>query len=134
MRAERVAAPLLDRPVTTSVTGKVERVERLVGRGVTRITLVDEGEHPGLRVRVSFPDRDAAAVQSGARISLRARLMPPAPAAVPGGYEFARLAWFKGIGATGRGFGEPRTHSPTTGGLWAWLDRIRGRQIGRAHV
>src|SRR3546814_6047374 len=84
-------------------------------------------------------------------ICLRARLMPPAPAAVPGGYEFARLAWFKGIGATGRGFGEPRTLSPPSGGLWAWLDRIRGRltahvqtsvgdaeggiaEIGRAHV
>ncbi|API60888.1 hypothetical protein BSL82_01660 [Tardibacter chloracetimidivorans] len=132
MRAERVAAPRLDRPVTTSVTGKVERVERLVGRGVTRITLVDEGEHPGLRVRVSFPDSDAAAVQSGARISLRARLMPPAPASVPGGYEFARLAWFKGIGATGRGFGEPRTLSPPSGGFWAWLDRVRGRLT--AHV
>src|SRR3546814_14125044 len=48
------------------------------------------------------------------------------------GYEFARLAWFKGIGATGRGFGEPRTLSPPSGGLWAWLDRIRGRLT--AHV
>src|SRR3546814_11119252 len=74
MRAERVAAPRLDRPVTTSVTGKVERVERLFGRGVTRITLVDEGEHPGLRVRVSFPDSDAAAVQSGARRSEERRV------------------------------------------------------------
>src|SRR3546814_20702355 len=97
MRAERVAAPRLDRPVTTSVTGKVERVERLVGRGVTRITLVDEGEHPGLRVRVSVHDSDAAAGQSGARISLSARWMPPAPAAVPGGYEFEGPAGVKGI-------------------------------------
>jgi competence protein ComEC len=28
--------------------------------------------------------------------------MPPAPAAVPGAYDFARAAWFQGIGATGR--------------------------------
>src|SRR3546814_384864 len=76
-----------------------EPVHRLLVDGFQMIDLKKRiKQHPGLRVRVSFPDSDAAAVQSGARISLRARLMPPAPAAVPGGYEFARLAWFKGIG------------------------------------
>ncbi|MEP9401531.1 ComEC/Rec2 family competence protein [Sphingomonas silueang] len=40
----------------------------------------------------------------GAVISLRARLMPPPDAAVPGAYDFRRVAWFQGIGATGRGF------------------------------
>ena len=28
--------------------------------------------------------------------------MPPAQMAVPGAYDFARVAWFQGIGGTGR--------------------------------
>jgi competence protein ComEC len=30
--------------------------------------------------------------------------MPPPPPSVPGAYDFARTAWFAGLGATGRGF------------------------------
>lgn len=132
-RAEWVAAPRLDRPVTTMVTGKVERVEQLAGRGLARITLVDDGLVSGLRVRVSLPTERAEAIQAGSRISFRARLMPPAPAAVPGGYDFARLAWFRGIGATGRVLGVPRlVAKPAPDGFWQWLDPIRGRLT--AHV
>ena len=34
-----------------------------------------------------------------------ARLAPPQPMALPGGYDFARDAWFRGIGAVGRSLG-----------------------------
>jgi competence protein ComEC len=44
----------------------------------------------------------------GAVVRLRARLMPPPAAAVPGAYDYARVAWFAGIGATGRGFAPVR--------------------------
>ena len=59
---------------------------------------------PG-RVRVNLAETDVpAGVVSGARIRLRARLMPPPGAAVPGAYDYARVAWFASVGATGRGF------------------------------
>ncbi|MEJ8629271.1 ComEC/Rec2 family competence protein [Sphingomonas sp. I4] len=42
--------------------------------------------------------------------------MPPAPAIAPGGYDFARAAWFQGIGATGRGFAPVTLLSPADRG------------------
>lgn len=128
-RAEMVAAPRLERPVTTVVSGRVERVERLAGRGIGRVMLVDSRSHPGLRVRVSARMDQIAKVQSGALVEIHARLMPPAPPVIPGGYDFARAAWFKGIGATGRALGAPAILAPAaeTEGFWLWLDRLRGK-------
>ncbi|MDR6786771.1 competence protein ComEC [Sphingomonas sp. BE138] len=108
-RAERVAAPVLARPAIAWMTGVVERVEPLPARKLTRVTLVVQawdGAGPApARVRVNL---DSAAVPdelgAGATIRIRARLMPPAPPAVPGAYDFARVAWFQGLGASGRGF------------------------------
>ena len=57
------------------------------------------------RVRVNLAEKDVPeGLTRGAVIRLRARLMPPPTAAVPGAYDYARVAWFAGIGATGRGF------------------------------
>ena len=108
-RAERIAAPVLVRPTIAWVTGWIERVEPLPARRLTRVTLAvlawdGKGSAP-TRVRINL---DAATtpvgLARGATIRLRARLMPPAPPAVPGAYDFARVAWFAGLGATGRGF------------------------------
>ncbi len=183
-RAERVAAPVLARPVVTTVAGRVERVEPLPARELVRLTiapqagvgrpgcderspliagsessatrrdgissvsdfcdlatvprrrsgssLVECGDKalplfrrdPGLRqgangntgnagcsralpplVRVNVAQGDLPpGITPGAVVSLRARLMPPPGAALPGAYDFARVAWFQRIGATGRGF------------------------------
>ncbi|WP_206365768.1 ComEC/Rec2 family competence protein [Sphingomonas naasensis] len=105
-RSDHVAAPVLARPAVVLVTGRVERVERLPARGMVRVTLAPQG-HADLppRIRVSLDQADAVAgIAPGAVIRLRARLMPPPDAAVPGAYDFARVAWFAGLGATGRGF------------------------------
>ncbi|WP_200911051.1 ComEC/Rec2 family competence protein [Sphingomonas sp. Leaf25] len=104
-RAERVATPVLARPAIVALTAKVERVEPLPARELVRLTL--RTDDPGLppRVRVNVAQRDLPPeVTPGAVVALRARLMPPADAAVPGAYDFRRVAWFQGIGATGRGF------------------------------
>ncbi|MFD1035062.1 ComEC/Rec2 family competence protein [Sphingomonas hankookensis] len=142
-RAERVAAPVLARPVVVAFTGDVERVEPLPARELVRLTLAPvAGSTPlsgregagvgrsamiagaasgGIRptpdpslpgrgglpplIRVNVAESDLPpGVVPGARLSLRARLMPPPSAALPGAYDFARTAWFQGIGATGRGF------------------------------
>ncbi len=44
----------------------------------------------------------------GALVELQARLMPPAPPMLPGGYDFARTAWFEGFAATGSVQGDVR--------------------------
>jgi len=44
---------------------------------------------------------DSPGLAPSARIQVKARLMPPAPPMLPGGYDFARTAWFSGLSATG---------------------------------
>lgn len=117
-RAERVAAPVLARPIVTQVLGRVTRIEPLPARRRTRLTL-SVAATPGVpaRVRVNVPDAALPpGLTSGARIALRARLMPPAPAAVPGSYDFARVAWFAGIGATGTALGPVTRIESAAGG------------------
>ncbi|HEU0044904.1 ComEC/Rec2 family competence protein [Sphingomonas sp.] len=113
-RAERVSAPVLAGPTVARFTAEVERVEPLAARGLVRLTLLTlagasdgRGRAVALppRVRVNLAQADApAGLGEGAVVTLRARLMPPPTAAVPGAYDFSRTAWFAGIGATGRGF------------------------------
>ncbi|MBO9622876.1 MAG: ComEC/Rec2 family competence protein [Sphingomonas sp.] len=105
-RAERVAAPVLARPAIVAFEGEVELVEPLPARDMVRVTLAPRaGAGLPPRVRVNLAESDAPAeLGRGAVIRLRARLMPPAPPAVPGAYDFARLAWFAGLGASGKGF------------------------------
>ncbi|MEE9433987.1 MAG: ComEC/Rec2 family competence protein [Sphingorhabdus sp.] len=93
--------------------GRVEQVEKLVARGKFRLLLAT-GEHAGLpaRLRVNLsPEQYREEFQVGAIVLLKARLMPPAGPALPGGYDFARRAWFAGIGATGTALGEVKLHS-----------------------
>lgn len=109
-RAERVAAPVLARPVVTLIEAKVERVEPLPPRGLVRLRLAPRAGSPGAdavprHLRVNLADADApAGLSAGAVIRLGVRLLPPPPPAVPAAYDYARVAWFDGIGATGRGF------------------------------
>ena len=134
-RADRVAAPVLGRPTIARFTAAVERVEPLAARGLVRLTLlVRPGATDGRgaavalppRVRVNLQDADVpAGLGVGAAVRLRARLMPPPIAAVPGAYDYARQAWFDGIGGTGRGFApvEVLTPGEGEGGLRASLSR-----------
>lgn len=115
-RAERVAAPVLVRPAVVTLRGRVERVEPLPARDLVRLRLVDLATEPGKdakrppptlppRVRVNLATADVpAGIAAGAVVRLGVRLMPPQSAGVPGAYDYARIAWFDGIGATGRGY------------------------------
>lgn len=104
--AERVAAPILARPGVYAFAAAVERVEPLPARELVRLRLrpIGAAELPG-RLRLNLAVKDfPSGVAAGAVLRLRARLVPPPPPALPGAYDFARVAWFGGIGATGRGF------------------------------
>ncbi|WP_375392872.1 ComEC/Rec2 family competence protein [uncultured Sphingomonas sp.] len=125
-RAERVAAPVLGGPALATFTADVEQVEPLAARGLVRLTLATR---PGAtddkqgavalppRVRVNVQAEDApAGLAAGAVVKLRARLMPPPGAGVPGAYDYARQAWFDGVGGTGRGFAPVTIVTPGRGG------------------
>jgi competence protein ComEC len=120
-KAERVAAPILMRPVVVTFTADVERVQQLAAKDSVRAVLspLNAPDLPK-RLRVNIANRDApAGLARGDRIQLRARLMPPPGAALPGGYDFARAAWFQQLGATGRALGrvERLSASPNGGSI-----------------
>jgi competence protein ComEC len=122
-RADSAVGQILARPVIATFEARVERIEPLPSRELVRLRLapirvVAVPERPGRRgagrdlptlpryVRVNLAEADVPkGLSRGATIRLGARLMPPPQPAVPGAYDYARVAWFDGIGGTGRGFG-----------------------------
>ncbi|HET9335670.1 MAG TPA: ComEC/Rec2 family competence protein, partial [Sphingomicrobium sp.] len=128
-RSELVAAPRLDRPLVLSFEAAVERVETRAAKGDLRLTLApQEGGLPP-RVRVSLPAEGAPEISEGALVRMKARLQPPPPMALPGSHDFARDAWFLGLGGVGRAIGPVELLSPSSaGGLDALRDRL-GRHI-----
>ena len=109
LRTDWLATPMLERPVTGTVSGFVEG--RDGRRGGFRLTLRVVGiagarlRHPPYRLTVTVRG-DAPRV--GEAISVLARLRPPSGPALPGGYDFARNAFYEGIGATGFAYGKPK--------------------------
>ena len=92
---------LPDRGRYHTVTGWVEDVER-GGKGLRAIIRVDTISNvadPPPRVRVNTGE---VAPRAGQGVTFRARLYAPPPPATPGGYNSARAAYYRGIGAYGR--------------------------------
>lgn len=105
-KANWVAAPVLTRPIIASFTADVERVQQLAARDSVRVVLrpIDAPALPP-RLRVNISSADAPpGLARGDRLKLRARLIPPPAASLPGGYDFSITAWFQQLGATGRAF------------------------------
>jgi competence protein ComEC len=120
VRATYNASKVLTAPKMVRFEAIVLAVEPQIAREQVRLTLATHGNDTlPKRVRVNVgiedwpqPDQSQAQtitqmITSGARISIRARLMPPPGPALPGSYDFARIAWFQGIGAVGRSVGTP---------------------------
>jgi competence protein ComEC len=104
-KAERVAAPVLARPQLARFDATVESLQRLPARGAVRLVVAPDAAAqlpPRLRINVDEAAAAVPALEAGATVRLRAWLMPPAPPAVPGAYDFARAAWFQGVGGSGR--------------------------------
>jgi len=124
-RADWVASPRLERPRIVQFTATVEKVETLAAKGDVRLTLAPAGGDLPPRVRVSLPEEGRrSGLAPGAAVSLRARLTPPPPMALPGGHDFARDAWFKGIGGVGRALGPVEVTAPAEA---RGLDALRNR-------
>ncbi|HEX8217143.1 MAG TPA: DUF4131 domain-containing protein, partial [Allosphingosinicella sp.] len=68
-KAERVAAPRLERAQLATFSGRIETVQRLPAREAVRLVIATEGAALPPRVRVTVDDEDATdALQPGARI------------------------------------------------------------------
>ena len=114
LRTARVAAPVLDRIRIVTLQGYVEEVDlRTAGARMVIGVLSADGmprEKVPLRVRVTT--RKTPDVAAGDYVELKARLLPPSHAALPGGYDFARDAFFAGVGAVGSTLGPIRLLPP----------------------
>ena len=125
LRSEQVAAPRLERPVVVAFQATIVEVQPLPARDTTRLVLQPHGGTLPPKVRVNVMG-DLPQAKAGQIIDTRARLMPPAPKAVPGAYDFARVAWFQGIGATGSALGPVRiVAQPKESGLALRLSEWR---------
>nr|WP_246352146.1 ComEC/Rec2 family competence protein [Sphingomonas xinjiangensis] len=125
-KAERVAAPVIARPAVVIVTGRVKRVEFLPARQMVRVTVVpaaSNGLPPTVRLNLAEADVPKQLAQ-GARIRVRARILPPPPPSVPGAYDFSRAAWFSGLGATGKGFAPVELLEPGKNGGAGLRERL----------
>jgi competence protein ComEC len=107
LRTDFLATRVLDRQVTGTVTGWVE--ERKARRGGYRLTIrvnsLDAKRVTTIPQRVNVTVRGKAVPKVGEGIQVLARLRPASGPVLPGGYDFARDSFFRGIGATGFAYG-----------------------------
>src|ERR1700728_2680137 len=124
LRTARVAAPVLDRIRIVSLQGFVEEVDlRTVGaRMVIGVLSADGMPQEKVPRRVRVTTRNTPDVAAGDFVALKARLLPPSRAALPGGYDFARDAFFAGVGAVGSTLG-PIQRLPSPGDA-SWRQRF----------
>jgi len=122
-RSEWVAQPRLERPAVAEFTADVEAVDHLAARDTVRLLLRpnDPALPPLVRTSVD-EDKFPSGIATGSQVHLRARLAPPPPMALPGTYDFARDAWFRGIGAVGKTLGPVAV---TRAAAPRGLDRVR---------
>ena len=95
-KAERVAAPRLEYARMAAFEAKVESVQRLAAKETVRLVVrpMAEAELPP-RLRINVDEEKAVGIAAGAMVRLRAWVMPPPAMAVPGAYDFSRVAWFQ---------------------------------------
>jgi competence protein ComEC len=102
-RASTIGTPVLAKPSVTSFTAEVVQSEVQGARDRVRLTVAPDDKLLPPKVRVNVETKNVpVGLVGGERVRLHARLLPPPSASLPGGYDFARGAWFLGLGATGR--------------------------------
>ena len=105
-------APKVPREMTAVVTGWVEE-QTTARRGGIRVTLrvfsverLAPDETPR-KIRVTIRT-DTESISIGDALEVTARIRPPNGPVIPGGYDFARAAYFQQIGAVGFAYGAAR--------------------------
>ncbi|MFT4026386.1 MAG: ComEC/Rec2 family competence protein [Novosphingobium sp.] len=118
-KSAMVGTPGIARPMVGELTGEILGREDQPAEERVRFLLAtrEPATARPIVVRVNVPLKAATPeMAEGATLRLRARLMPPSPPMLPGGYDFARTAWFAGIAATGSALGDPVLVAPGAGG------------------
>lgn len=121
----------LDRPITRKLEGLITHV-KWSDSSSARVTLhpIDHSGarglfHAGYKVRLSLKGVKEP-LQAGDIIALKARMLPPGGVVLPGGYDFARTAFFDGVGAVGYGLSHPVVLQRQEGiGFWPRVDKLR---------
>ena len=138
-RTAWVDAPRLANQIGYTVV--IGRIRDIAPRsGGTRFLLdnleidgIGDAEAPA-RVRLTIRGKDHDLVP-GDWIRVGASLAPPSVPVAPGAYDFARKAYFAGIGATGFTFGPPQKISAPEAaplaGPWLWVASVRKDVRGR---
>lgn len=142
LRGELVGTPVLE--ASTLEVAVRGRVAETIGHpdGRPRLLIDVEGieglaeDATPRRVRIAMRKTDAR-LPPGTPIELRARLSTlPLPVA-PGAHDFARAAWFDGIGGYGFATGAPRQVVAEAPGLVTrlavWVARVRDEASRRIH-
>jgi competence protein ComEC len=137
-RTARVAAPVLDHIRVVALKGFIEEIDfrRVGARLILRVEDAGDtpADHAPRRVRVTT--RKSPDVAAGDYVALKARLLPPSHASLPGGYDFSRDAYFAGIGAVGSTLGEitlqlPPGDAPIGVRIGAAIDHARNALAAR---
>ncbi len=130
LRVEWVRGPVMpfSRQVQT-VHGWVEVVERRAEKGVRltiRVASIDGMAPAATPIRIRVTSRFGNnGVLAGDALTVRAMLQPPPQPSEPNGYDFARQAWFAGVGGVGFSLGRPVPEPALTGmPLWTGLTTI----------
>ena len=114
IRTQSVEAPILARTVISPLTGFVESIEERPSgaRLLVRLHTLDKVPADARPQRIRATVRERQTFAPGDFIAATGRLLPPPEAARPGGYDFARDAYFRGIGAVGSLVGRVTARAP----------------------
>lgn len=135
LRTVLVDAPAIERATgVAAVEGWIERVEPRQPRGhrvtlrVQRIAGRPDGKTPH-RIRVTTL-KATAIPSAGTAVTVRAVLRPVPEPVQPGGFDFARRAWFARLGAVGFAVSDfepsPSTEAAPWGlTFWTWINGVR---------
>lgn len=132
VKARWVAAPVLERAQGLKGTGVILQIDRR-GPGARMLLGVEtlQGRGPERTPHlIRVTSRTPLSLEAGTRIDFSAYLLPPPQPSRPGGYDFARDAWFSGIGAVGSLQGKPLVAKDQVLTHWQWralaaIDRAR---------
>lgn len=131
-RAARVAAPIVPRAGVGELTGFVEELDprRAGARFILRVASAEGLPGDVVPARVRLTTRGEPVFAAGDFVALKARLTPPAHASLPGGYDFARDAYFARLGGVGNALGRievmtPPEPAPASLRFFAAVDRMR---------
>lgn len=133
LRTEMVAAPMLAQKMDfAAITGWAAKWEDRAGqknRLTIRVHAIDGLAREATPRLVRITTHADRAPPIGAMIEVRAGLLPPPEPTHPGGFDFARMAYFLGLGAVGyakSGIASIEGPAPPLAlRFWAAVDRVR---------